>query len=63
MSGFAVKRGMRKTAVVEIEVSGQSLPSDGDGVITVLVHFFVLHRFPEALDKDVVRASSLYRSC
>ena len=50
---------MRATTVVEVEIAGQCLPGDGYSLVTVQIHFLVLHGFPEPLDEDVLASAPL----
>lgn len=45
---------MRATAVVEIEIADQELPSGGNGFVAVQMNRFVFHGFPWPFDKDLV---------
>ena len=50
---------MRAAAIVEIEVASQRLPDLGNGLVAVQVNLFILDRFPEAFNEDVVSPTAL----
>ena len=50
---------MGSAAIVEIEIPVQCLSGDGNSVIAVQLDLFVLHRFSEAFDKDVIPPAAL----
>ena len=45
---------MGVTTVVKVEVLGQCLSGNGNGIVAVQIHFIVFHGLPEAFDKDVI---------
>ena len=50
---------MGTDAVVEIEIAAQRYARFGNAVRSPEIHFFVFHRTPKPLDKDVIAPSSL----
>ena len=50
---------MRTAAVIEIEILARCLSGNGNSLVAVQKHFFILHRFPEPFDKDIVTLAAL----
>ena len=50
---------MRTAPIVKIEIACQRLPDVGDCLVAVQVNLFILDRFPEPLNEDVVPPTTL----